>query len=383
MAAGLQGRRYQHRNGRTKLDFATATSQWTISCWAFGLLTLCLFSRGSTSTSAEKDVVNARPKSRELSTYYSSYYSTYDEREYLYDRYLDDCAFASDLFDCFCHPEDFSDGECNYLNNYELCNYDGGDCCEETCIDSTYKCGISGYDCWDPDQERKTTEVSPDYTYLCNDIWLSDGHCDDDNNVEECSFDGGDCCVDSCVDAKYTCGVTYRDQCDPQSSDCNLRLICLDPVYKTPAPTPTLFNRTCPVEDIGNGRCDDEYNNEFCLFDGGDCCAPSCLGESCGAYEYDCKDPNTPEYGLECNMDYVGDGECDSVTNSQECQYDGGDCCELTCKDSVYMCGVNFFNCTGPLPYNAATALSILGCSGSWLRYILTVMVASVGWEIW
>lgn len=190
-------------------------------------------------------------------------------------------------------------------------------------------------------------------------------------------------CVDSCVDAKYTCGVTYRDQCDPQSSDCNLRFICLDPVYKTPAPTPTLFNRTCPVEDIGNGRCDDEYNNEFCLFDGGDCCAPSCLGGSCGAYEYDCKDPDTPEYGLECNMDYVGDGECDSVTNSQECQYDGGDCCERTCKDSVYMCGVNFFNCTGPLPYNTATALSILGCSGSWLRYLLTVMVSSVGWEIW
>lgn len=111
------------RNGRAKLDFATATSQWTINCWAFGLLTLCLFSRGSTSTSAEEDVVNARPRSRELSTYSSSYYSTFDEREYLYDRYLDSCAYASDLFDCFCHPEDFSDGECNYLNNYELCNY--------------------------------------------------------------------------------------------------------------------------------------------------------------------------------------------------------------------------------------------------------------------
>ena len=184
------------------------------------------------------------------------------------------------------------------------------------------------------------------------------------------------------MDAKYSCGVLYT--CNPQYSDCDPRFPhCVDPVYTTPAPTLTLFNRTCPIEDIGNGVCDDMYNNEFCLFDGGDCCAPSCRGGSCGVYGYDCKDPETPEYGLECNIAYVGDGECDSVTNTHECQYDGGDCCEQTCVDNVYKCGVNSYNCTGPLPYNAAIiAFSNMHCSGAWFQHVFTVTVASVGWKI-
>ena len=27
--------------------------------------------------------------------------------------------------------------------------------------------------------------------------WQGDGYCDDENNVESCDFDGGDCCLDS------------------------------------------------------------------------------------------------------------------------------------------------------------------------------------------
>ena len=27
-----------------------------------------------------------------------------------------------------------------------------------------------------------------------NTLWLSDGFCDDANNIEECNYDGGDCC---------------------------------------------------------------------------------------------------------------------------------------------------------------------------------------------
>ena len=27
-----------------------------------------------------------------------------------------------------------------------------------------------------------------------NNLWLSDGFCDDANNIEECNYDGGDCC---------------------------------------------------------------------------------------------------------------------------------------------------------------------------------------------
>jgi len=39
------------------------------------------------------------------------------------------------------------DGYCDSQNNNEACSYDGGDCCEETCVDSTYACGSNGYSC--------------------------------------------------------------------------------------------------------------------------------------------------------------------------------------------------------------------------------------------
>ena len=43
------------------------------------------------------------------------------------------------------------DGYCDSSNNNPDCDYDGGDCCESTCVDSTYECGVVGYDCQDPD----------------------------------------------------------------------------------------------------------------------------------------------------------------------------------------------------------------------------------------
>ena len=53
-----------------------------------------------------------------------------------------DCADASAL-------ASVGDGQCDAANNVSPC-YDGGDCCETTCIDGdTYTCG--SYDCADPD----------------------------------------------------------------------------------------------------------------------------------------------------------------------------------------------------------------------------------------
>ncbi|CAM9839925.1 unnamed protein product, partial [Scytosiphon promiscuus] len=193
--------------------------------------------------------------------------------------------------------------------NYEVCGFDGGDCCEETCVDAENKCGIDGYDCWDPDQERETQEPQYSSTLYaddddsgssegCNVIWINDGECDHRNNWEKCNYDGGDCCRESCVDSKYTCGDYF---------------LCRDPDIATPAPTATFFNRTCLSESIGDSVCDPENNYELCLYDGGDCCAPSCEGDNCGRVGYNCTDPETPDYGPDCNMEYVGDGECDPV----------------------------------------------------------------------
>ena len=37
--------------------------------------------------------------------------------------------------------------------------------------------------------------------------------------------------------------------------------------------------------------------------------------------------PNTSTEGGECRVEWIGDGECDDVNNTEECQWDGGDCC--------------------------------------------------------
>ena len=36
------------------------------------------------------------------------------------------------------------DGYCDGSNNNAECDYDGGDCCEDTCVDGTYDCDTFG-----------------------------------------------------------------------------------------------------------------------------------------------------------------------------------------------------------------------------------------------
>ena len=69
------------------------------------------------------------------------------------------------------------------------------------------------------------------------------GFCDDNNNVPECNYDGGDCCG-SCVNKEFcsTCA-------------------CLDG-----------GSGNGISQYVGDGYCDDGYNNVGCQFDGGDCC---------------------------------------------------------------------------------------------------------------
>jgi hypothetical protein len=44
-----------------------------------------------------------------------------------------------------------SDGYCDSSNNNESCDWDGGDCCEATCVSTaSYTCGVVGFTCLDP-----------------------------------------------------------------------------------------------------------------------------------------------------------------------------------------------------------------------------------------
>ena len=131
--------------------------------------------------------------------------------------------------------------------------------------------------------------------------------------------------------------------------------MCLDPSILDQR------NTTCDVPTIGylnDGYCDteDNYNSFGCGWDGGDCCESTCDPDAlytCGSAGYDCQDPdvelpiNWTETGCNASMDlfhYYGDGYCDELLgpfNTLACGWDGGDCCNTTCEDATYPCGIS------------------------------------------
>ena len=87
----------------------------------------------------------------------------------------------------------------------------------------------------------------------CLEEWIGDGYCDDDNNHENCQYDGGDCCS---LDDDFS------------TEFCN---ICECLGSKT-EPNSCEVAETCSPYDNGDGYCDDNENNIGCCFDSGDCC---------------------------------------------------------------------------------------------------------------
>ena len=123
-----------------------------------------------------------------------------------------------------CLPEVayLGDGACDPDAPYNTaeCNWDGGDCCKETCnFDTNYGCaneasqgyGPFGYFCLNPDLEEY---INPDECTVSDRTRLGDGRCDPDYNTEECNWDGGDCC-------EVTCDPTYAYfECGEAGYDC-------------------------------------------------------------------------------------------------------------------------------------------------------------------
>ena len=84
-------------------------------------------------------------------------------------------------------------GWCQDEYNIEDCDWDGGDCCPNTCPPGvklrpntvwTYECAWKApYNCKDP------------YNHECtgSNNQIGDGVCRRDLNVPECHYDGGDC----------------------------------------------------------------------------------------------------------------------------------------------------------------------------------------------
>eukprot|EP00591_Stephanopyxis_turris_P005654 CAMPEP_0195507010 /NCGR_PEP_ID=MMETSP0794_2-20130614/543_1 /TAXON_ID=515487 /ORGANISM="Stephanopyxis turris, Strain CCMP 815" /LENGTH=842 /DNA_ID=CAMNT_0040633541 /DNA_START=258 /DNA_END=2786 /DNA_ORIENTATION=+ len=276
------------------------------------------------------------------------------------------------------HPSFLGDGFCDGDEyNVPGCQWDGGDCCNETCVSNdAYQCGSGhGFDCKDPD----TADFGTCHweSILTNVARVGNGRCDETGvhpkarlNTRACGWDGGDCCPDTCTDCHwqwYTC-------LNPNSSS-----------YGAVG--------ECVVEYtsyLGDGACDiaGGYNTDACGWDAGDCCPSTCRqrGEdsyTCGARAFFCIDPGAYEntgYTGDCPAiphSYVGDGYCDTdeEQNSAQCGWDGGDCCAQTCTSTDgYTCGrgyvfdnstqeyvytyVGFFNCLDPQHTPLTTTIS-------------------------
>ena len=116
---------------------------------------------------------------------------------------------------------------------------------------------------------------------------VGNGFCNDETNIADCNFDGGDCCA-------ANINTDFCSECT-----CHIIETCLAGYH--------------PL--VGNGFCNDETNNDDCNYDGGDCC---------------------PYQNL------IGNGFCNDDTNHPGCNYDGGDCCVNINTDYCSDC-----NCLG------------------------------------
>ena len=104
-------------------------------------------------------------------------------------------------------PEWKGDTYCDDENNNNGCEFDGGDCCGSD-IDKTF-CIVCA--CMEPDEgsgdggdgENGGDGNDGGDTGGCEyPYYQGDGFCDDENNNNGCTFDGGDCCGDN-VDKTY------------------------------------------------------------------------------------------------------------------------------------------------------------------------------------
>ncbi len=105
-------------------------------------------------------------------------------------------------------------------------------------------------------------------------------------------------------------------------------------------------NRINAQERVGNGKCDAEFMDADCDYDGGDCCPYEIINDpsfgdgicdkemntkGCGYDNGDCIDYNRDFAGCPLNLVFenptFGDGQCNGgIASTERCGYDNGDC---------------------------------------------------------
>ena len=334
------------------------------------------------------------------------------------------------------------DGRCDDEVNSNEFGFDGGDCCRLTCIPNLFACPVTGFDCKDPVAlAQDTCPVKPQKNGKCN-VGI--------RNTLQCGYDSGDCCPDTCTgdrcsdpevnggwhhckdpesamlkghvsqrhaQPKLAPGSARRlEGCIPQDGQCGgieageqwaepccdigaewenevkveRELFCFeqDKYYSqclTLAGCKASPTKWCEVREachapqktrLGDGICDPApYNTPQCNYDGGDCCIITCRkldGKKCESdTAFDCRNPDL--LGLDsCVVDqpeYLGDGICDfeGGYNTVACGFDLGDCCETTCKG--ILCAGEWQHCRTSTVWTTEGSLSYLFFSDDGLSY--------------
>lgn len=232
---------------------------------------------------------------------------------------LQQCAFGTACF----NPLQFKDGKCDPLNNNNQCDYDGGDCCEDTCNDSVHTCGSgeTGFFCADPEQQPGSGLCSSqpqDIELLLQGTFLKASSeaavtCSDDVNcIAQQIGDGiSGVCLDSCLVPFTSCLFATCPACATPQADGSISVDCnvcagfdLNPAgANSPAPgltcVNTLYECAFSVQCdnpffFKDGKCDPANNMQACNYDGGDCCGSTCVSQEeneCGVQGFDCMDP--------------------------------------------------------------------------------------------
>ena len=108
--------------------------------------------------------------------------------------------------------------------------------------------------------------------------WFNDTYCDDDNNNEECGWDGGDCCGDDIKTGKFFPKIELFVKCLLFSKICLHFLIdycndcdCLDP--NAPEECKNAFtNKQCAKKAKNKKFCTKNYGKKNCALTCGECC---------------------------------------------------------------------------------------------------------------
>ena len=207
-----------------------------------------------------------------------------------------DCADGSDEADC---------------GDPVGCDDSQFDCGDGQCIPGSYYCDGSsefGNASWGADCANGVDESIDECCAISDDTYMSAGLCGD---IPTCEDDGLITCSDgSCAADEASC---------PEMS-------CTE---------------AGGFENwISDGYCDSSNNNEFCGYDGGDCCGSTCLVST-----YDCVGSGEGSYGAcynDCLDPNADDMCCDDNTCPFTCEGNGLVTCDLdgSCADSEADCPV-------------------------------------------